>query len=854
MADSTADEARDRLLHHQSGEHDIEFGDLSATPRIYDSRTSLAETLSYSPVSPQSPPLHHKSPPSTGLGISAHGFYSGDHSPEQPFVSASGLQRGDTTSTHARRGTQRSVTFGDSVPGTPPAADFPAASSCPTSRPIWRSRRHWNTITILCFSVFSTVFSGIYLGIAIARPMWPQIRPGGSLDPQNASVLQIAFAKLIEVTFVTVFCAFLGQIVSRRAFMTQHGRGINLAEMNIRNWIVQPGSLISTPSTVRYAIWSVLGIVAMCAAICSVLYTTAAESLVSPQLSWDDWKTLDLYAEARAQFANSAWLGHECAPFPTTDDPNDSKESCLQLQHTAQAFSNYQLYKASWAGNSSGNGNQSKRSSDANADRPGPIAKWLDDVVVNGSWVERDHLAFVGPDGRMINNITLAIPHPGLVEAAALGENNIARPQGTEQIDNFQINASLPSPAMYVLCAAATASELAPLIWENAALGRAINVSTVQTFWKDFPPATFEPGSAYASGHPPTALDPIFQWGDAYNASGRRYPPFFAKLPIQSNSVMNSTHGPYGVDAVYMLIHLNVTQGSPSSATAHDYAVCSMKAGWVPYCSSHYSETGIGGTLEARCGDDENPLAYNKMHPGNDDWGQSMVQANWVDIAFEWANSLSFSQGINNANASSARLLSELFPQNQTLDTAYPSLAETLAVLGMNTVLMASKDTGFNPVWSYGAGEVFESNAPLETCEATMRVQRYASRPAIGSQEGFIVILLFVFVANFFILIWFLFFHRGLVTDYTEPANLFSLAINSPPSHDFAGACGGGPVPQQYRVRWFVNTDGEHVYLRSQDPGTPDLRKRPVKIKTVSTNSPASFHAERLSRQRWSIL
>lgn len=68
---------------------------------------------------------------------------------------------------------------------------------------------------------------------------------------------------------------------------------------------------------------------------------------------------------------------------------------------------------------------------------------------------------------------------------------------------------------------------------------------------------------------------------------------------------------------------------------------------------------------------------------------------------------------------------------------------------------------------------------------------------------------------NIFVLTYFI-FHRGLVTDFSEPPNLFALAVNSPPSHVLAGSCGGGPEGKQYMVNWFVNHEGEHLYM---EPG-----------------------------------
>ena len=84
-----------------------------------------------------------------------------------------------------------------------------------------------------------------------------------------------------------------------------------------------------------------------------------------------------------------------------------------------------------------------------------------------------------------------------------------------------------------------------------------------------------------------------------------------------------------------------------------------------------------------------------------------------------------------------------------------------------------------------------------------------------GATKAWILVLALVFLMNVFVLVYFI-FHRGLVTDFTEPPNLFALAVNSPPSHVLAGSCGGGPEGKQYMVNWFVNHEGNHLYM---EPG-----------------------------------
>lgn len=97
----------------------------------------------------------------------------------------------------------------------------------------------------------------------------------------------------------------------------------------------------------------------------------------------------------------------------------------------------------------------------------------------------------------------------------------------------------------------------------------------------------------------------------------------------------------------------------------------------------------------------------------------------------------------------------------------------------------------------------------------SIKAQQYASGGVDNVSKGWMVILVLVFLMNLFVLVYFL-FHKGLVTDFSEPPNLFALAVNSPPSHLFAGSCGGGPEGKQYVVNWFVNSEGDHLYM---EPG-----------------------------------
>lgn len=151
-------------------------------------------------------------------------------------------------------------------------------SNCPSRTKVLQSRFSWVPVTIFVLAFYATVFSGIYLAIAIRKPRWSNISSDGSLAPSTANLLCAFFAKTIELAYVTICVAFLGQVLSRRALM-KNSRGISISDMNMRAWIMQPGSMIVHWETLRYSALTFLGAIALVATFVAMLYTTAAEAL-----------------------------------------------------------------------------------------------------------------------------------------------------------------------------------------------------------------------------------------------------------------------------------------------------------------------------------------------------------------------------------------------------------------------------------------------------------------------------------------------------------------------------------------------------------------------------------------------
>ncbi|OCK83244.1 hypothetical protein K432DRAFT_402226 [Lepidopterella palustris CBS 459.81] len=691
--------------------------------------------------------------------------------------------------------------------------EFRPREECPTAKEFYQPTFTWLSISILILCLFSTVFSGIFLGIALRGPRYGRkIATDGSLKPYDAIILTSVVAKTIELSFVTSFVAFLGQVLSRRAFMKEQGRGITLAEMSMWRWVVQPGTLITHFEGVRYAGATLLGILALLAALLATLYTPAASALVQPQLKFGDWVDVTLAGRVSASFANPNYVQSLCnTPIQESMDPVYAGSTCLQIEHASQGYHNYQRYLSFWtAVANSGNGTTDLKN------RPQGFGLLHENTSITASWIQVVNV----PDsskkfgGRIVNNVSLAMPHSGVFQAARDPRNNIIQPEELDGLGIYSLHASVPSPVMNVLCANMNEEELAPIVYEKWPNHQPVNIS-----W-----STLIPGGDRSTTNK-TVVDDLFGWR---NETGH-LPPVFAKIPIDFNTIMNHTSYPWGRDAIYLL-------GTGDPSLAEKYVLCSMKVSLSPACSTRYNATGSGGTMEAICEDPTDDLAY--VHSlSNASVG--LTNQDWPNIGFDWANSMSLNTGIVDANASNSRLLTQLILQSPELNKALPSPAEALAVMAGCTLLMSAQDTPFVEFWNYSLPLL--ETPQTQYFNASIRGQEYASGPASSSSNGFMIILILVFAMNVFIFFYFI-LHRGLVTDFSEPPNLFSLAVNSPPSHLLAGSCGGGPEGKQYQVNWFVNTEGGHLYM---EPG-----EKAVEVEEGRRSSGISLGAMGLGQKR----
>lgn len=278
--------------------------------------------------------------------------------------------------------------------------------------------------------------------------------------------------------------------------------------------------------------------------------------------------------------------------------------------------------------------------------------------------------------GRAINNVSLAMPHAGVFEAAHSARNGILQPEELNSEGTYFVKASVPSPVMNVLCVNMNETELAPIVYDtwNDDL---VNITT----WTEPLLANF------ATTTNKTKVDEIFGWN---NESRVNYPPVFAKYPKPFNTIMNHTSFPWGRAEIYLLGQGGNDQGTNMTGM---FSLCRIHMSITANCTTQYNALSGGGAMEALCEDKAGDLAYNKHNPNATEVPKVV---NWKDIGFDWSNSLSLHTGIMDGAASNSRLLNQLMlkpsssdPKNFKVDLSrtLPSMGEALAVMSGCTLL-----------------------------------------------------------------------------------------------------------------------------------------------------------------------
>ena len=157
----------------------------------------------------------------------------------------------------------------------------------------------------------------------------------------------------------------------------------------------------------------------------AMTYTTASDALVTPVLQFSKTESRLMFGKVSTSFANTDYVSDHCkTPITKKIDSDNYALTCIQIQHSAQAYHNYMQYLTTWVDNiSSGNG------SDDLTLRPDPVGMFYDNTTLKGSWINLQNSSQLSEQyGRTVNNITMAMPHIGVVTAAMDPINGIIQP------------------------------------------------------------------------------------------------------------------------------------------------------------------------------------------------------------------------------------------------------------------------------------------------------------------------------------------------------------------------------------------------------------------------------------------
>ncbi|KAI1459186.1 hypothetical protein F4805DRAFT_88741 [Annulohypoxylon moriforme] len=663
---------------------------------------------------------------------------------------------------------------------------------CHSRQDVYVKRWSWTFIVLMSLSIYSTLLSGLWLFTSIYQPRYGRgisDSEGWKMAPSTATLLCTLIAKTIEMSFVTVFVAFLGQVLTRRAFVKK-SKGVTLAEMTMRNWVIQPGSLLTYWRGVPFATTTVLGALSLIATICTMFYTTASDAMVSPKLKFGAWESRSIAGLVKASYANPYYVQKACStPIDLQMDPNNSAPSCLDVQYSGQSYHNLLTFMGEWH---TIHENDSS-TADSLSERPVGKHNLFDNTTMVSTWIEKefgDPKTSFATYNRIVNNVTLAMPHPGVYSAATDPRNNILQPDDLAGVGEYSIRASVVSPVVNVMCVNMSPDELAPLVYTRWPKARTEFTDVpnqragVEDWFNDVPAPS---DSEWLNR---TVVDDIFRWGPTY----KRRPPVFQLYPIDWNMITNTSVA-MSPD-IYLLA---------KSGDVDDYTLCQLESWVTPKCSTEFDVSGISGSyMRAHCEDPNDTNSY-EAGSGNNDFDVLAPPASidWRNLADQWRLSMDLNGGVQNNNASNARIMTHLVLESPELNPRLPSIAEALAVLASSTLVAGTLSSTYRAVWDYPSVDM-SPGGEYERFHVSMKTQEYTSSHVMPWQAVFYPVLGFVFILNVACLFYILFFRSGLVSDYTEPQNLFAVSVNSPASAALSGSCGHGPDSKEMVVPWRV--------------------------------------------------
>jgi hypothetical protein len=147
----------------------------------------------------------------------------------------------------------------------------------------------------------------------------------------------------------------------------------------------------------------------------------------------------------RTVFGNVTFIDDNCAtPIRSGDDPETVNigSTCSQIEYSAQSYTNYQRYLSTW--------NDIRKSANGSSNpsqRPQGYALLNENTTVTGSWIDIVDIAKASAEARrIVNNVSMAMPHAGVSLAAYDEKNRIIQPKVCNRANYRRPISNLHSP------------------------------------------------------------------------------------------------------------------------------------------------------------------------------------------------------------------------------------------------------------------------------------------------------------------------------------------------------------------------------------------------------------------------
>lgn len=245
---------------------------------------------------------------------------------------------------------------------------------------------------------------------------------------------------------------------------------------------MQPGTIFSKWERLCYAGFTTLGLVTTVAAVLAILYTSAAAALVQPQLRFESESAFTMKGLVRSSLANPGYLEQNCStPRAKYDQAFNDSLMCMGIQQSEDAS---RKFNASLHTRSDRTSTLTERRLTFLLRRPKGTSTLSDGTLVIPSWLDNNRSAAVEEMETSIvaNNVSLALPHKGVISASRDPINDIVQPEDLDELGSYDINASVSSPVLHTLCATVSQEHLLPLMADRYNLGSGSGFSGLRHF------------------------------------------------------------------------------------------------------------------------------------------------------------------------------------------------------------------------------------------------------------------------------------------------------------------------------------------------------------------------------------